>query len=49
MHMLEEEGLVREDMITSLQIKVDSLQSKICRCNKATSRPLSGSETWESF
>ena len=42
MHILEEEGLVREEMITSLQAEVDGLQSKICRCNEATSRPLSG-------
>ena len=48
MHMLEEEGLVREDMIASLQVEVDSLQLKICRCNEVTSRPLSGSGTWES-
>ena len=48
MHVLEEEGLIREEMITSLQAKVDGLQSKICCCNEATSRPLSGSGTRES-
>ena len=42
MHMLEREALERENMVASLQAKVDSLQTKICRCNKATSRPLSG-------
>ena len=50
MHMLEEEGLVQEEMISSLQAKVDSLQSKICHCNEATSRPLSGEwDSQESF
>ena len=29
MHILEEEGLVWEEMIASLQAKVDGLQSKI--------------------
>ena len=42
MQMLEREALKREEMIVSLQAEVDSLQSKICRCNKAVSRPLSG-------
>ena len=41
MQMFEREALEQEEMITSLQAKVDSLQTKICRCNKATSRPLS--------
>ena len=38
MHMLKEEGLVWEEMISSLQAEVDSLQSKICRCNEPRSR-----------
>ena len=42
MHILEEEGLVREEMIASLQAKVDVLQSKICRCNETVPRPSSG-------
>ena len=42
MQMLEREALEREGMVASLQAEVDSLQSKICRCNEATSRPLSG-------
>ena len=48
MHVLEEEGLVQEEMIASLQAEVDGLQSKICHCNEAMSRPLSGSGTRES-
>ena len=47
MHVLEREGLEREDMVASLQAEVDSLQSKICHCNEATSRPLSGNGTRE--
>ena len=47
MHALEVEGLEREDMVASLQAKVDCLQTKICCCNKATSRPLSGNGTRE--
>ena len=34
-------------MIASLQAEVDSLQTKICRCNEATSRPLSGNGSQE--
>ena len=48
MHLLEEEGLVWEEMIASLQAEVDGLQLKICCCNEVTSRLLSGSGTWES-
>ena len=47
MHILKEEGLVREEMITSLQAKVDNLQTKICHCHEATSRPLSGAGSQE--
>ena len=39
---MEEEGLVREEMIASLQAEVDSLQTKICRCNETVPRPSSG-------
>ena len=42
----EVDGLQAE--VDSLQAEVDSLQLKICCCNEATSRPLSGSRTWES-
>ena len=35
-------------MVTLLQAEVDNLQLKICCCNEATSRPLSGSGTRES-
>ena len=42
MHILEEEGLVREEMIASLQVEVDSLQLKICHCNEIAPRPSSG-------
>ena len=34
-------------MVASLQAEVDSLQTKICHCNKATSRPLSGNGSRE--
>ena len=47
MHILEQEGLVREEMIASLQAEVDSLQTKICCCNEAASRPLSGNGSRE--
>ena len=42
MQLLEREALEQEGMVASLQAKVDSLQTKICRCNEVTSRPLSG-------
>ena len=45
MQMFEREALEREEMIASLQAEVDSLQTKICRCNDATSRPLSGNSS----
>ena len=45
LRVLKVEGLEREDMVASLQAKVDSLQSKICWCNEATTRPLSGNGT----
>ena len=35
--ILEEEGLAREEMIASLQVKVEDLQTKICCCNKPES------------
>ena len=41
MQILKREALEREEMVASLQAKVDNLQTKICRCNEATSRPLS--------
>ena len=47
MHSLERERLERENMIALLQIEVDSLQTRICHCNEATSRPLSGSGSRE--
>ena len=34
-------------MVALLQAKVGSLQTKICCCNEATSRPLSGSSSQE--
>ena len=34
-------------MVALLQAEVDSLQMKICRCNEATSRPLSGNGSQE--
>ena len=45
MHTLEREFLEREDMVTLLHAKVNVLQTKICRCNEATSRPLSGNSS----
>ena len=41
MHILEEEGLVREEMIASLQAEVDNLQTKICHCHETVPRPSS--------
>ena len=34
-------------MIASLQVKVDVLQTKICCCYEAASRPLLGNGSWE--
>ena len=34
-------------MVASLQAKIYCLQMKICHCNEATSRPLSGNWSWE--
>ena len=34
-------------MIASLQVEVDGLQAKICRCNEAAPRPLSGNGSRE--
>ena len=45
--ILEEEGLEREDMVASLQLEVDDLKMKICRCNVPRSRPLSRKGTRE--
>ena len=42
MHTLEREALEREDMVALLLAEVDNLQTKICHCHKATSKPLSG-------
>ena len=47
MLLLEREALEWEDMVASLQAKVDVLQTKICRCHEATSRPLSRSSSRE--
>ena len=47
MQMLEREALEQEEILASLQAEVDSLQTKICCCNEATSRPLSGNGSWE--
>ena len=47
MQILKREAFEREEMVASLWAKVDNLQTKICRCNEATSRPLSGNGSQE--
>ena len=47
MLVLKREGLEREDKVALLQAEVNGLQTKICRCNEPSSRPLSGNGSRE--